>query len=95
MNIPLAYESNKYKNVTLSLRGQRITVTLHRLNYWVSRDMDPNFDLGKDVSHLCHERACVKWEHLNIETRSVNNKRKSCVQMGFCSGHDPEPDCVF
>lgn len=95
MNISKGYESNEYKTRTLSIRGQKITVRLHQLNCWVAHDMDPNFDMQKDVSHLCHMESCVRWDHLNHETKSTNSYRRECVKSGICSGHNPEPQCIL
>ena len=32
----------------------------------------------KDVPHLCHNRCCVKLEHLSYEPQSINNQRLVC-----------------
>ena len=59
------------------------------------KDFSKNFDSKMDVSHLCHLKSCIKVAHLNLETRSMNNKRKACVKVKKCYGHDPEPMCIF
>ena len=48
-----------------------------------------------EISHLCHERACVKFDHLNIESRSINLQRIACCTTKKCKGHDNEPDCIL
>ena len=95
MKFKKGFESGAYKSVKVTIRGQPIVVKLHVLNYWVAKDFPRDFDLTKDISHLCHERSCVKFLHLNQETRSVNNSRKNCSKALECCGHDPEPNCVF
>ena len=34
---------------------------------------------GKDISHLCHNKLCVRGEHLSAEPHAVNNARQKCV----------------
>ena len=46
-----------------------------------------------DVSHLCHNRACVKSEHLTFEAHYVNTGRRQCIALGSCLGHTPS--CIF
>ena len=77
------------------MRGQQIYVKLHVLNFWLSQDFAKDFDLTKDVSHLCHEPSCVKLTHLNHESHSVNINRKKCLKSLECTGHDPHPECIL
>lgn len=95
MKFSQGYESGRYKSIKLTMRGQQIYVKLHVLNFWISLDFAKDFDLTKDVSHLCHEPSCVKIAHLNHESRSVNVLRKNCVKNLDCSGHDPHPECIL
>ena len=89
------YENSKYRNLCLTLRGQKIFVRHHCLNYWIAKDFSVDFDLTKDISHLCHMPSCVKISHLNQESRTVNNSRKICATNSECTGHESEPDCVL
>ena len=34
---------------------------------------------GKDIRHLCHNKLCVRGEHLSAEPHAVNNVRQNCV----------------
>lgn len=51
------------------------------------------------VSHLCHNSLCIKPEHLAFEPDYVNAYRRTCVNLGHCSGHDygnvTFPDCML
>ena len=38
-----------------------------------------------DVSHLCHNKACVNANHLILEAHEVNMERLHCVAQGFCT----------
>ena len=89
------FESDKYKNVRLNLRGESIWVRLHVLNFWVSQDFPTPYDKLLDCSHLCHVPSCVKLSHLNLESRSINHARKACLKNGICSGHEGHPNCIF
>ena len=93
--IHTGYESDQYKTIQLTMRGQKIYIKQHALRYWVANDFPKDFDLSKDISHLCHKRSCVKLSHLNHESRAINNARKHCLKALSCAGHDPEPDCLF
>ena len=46
-----------------------------------------------DVSHLCHNKLCIREKHLTIEPHHVNTGRRQCVARGSCLGH--EPACIF
>ena len=59
------------------------------------------FDLGKlDVSHLCHNKLCIQPNHLSLENRATNCRRKRCVSAGVCRRHPKGdgtfyPDCIL
>ena len=43
---------------------------------------------SKNVPHLCHNRCCVKLEHLSYEPHSINNQRLVCKnESEFCGLH--------
>jgi hypothetical protein len=37
-----------------------------------------------DASHLCHNPLCVRPEHLIVESRTLNHKRKNCLFKVMC-----------
>ena len=39
---------------------------------------NPKMFEGKDVSHLCHNRQCVRKSHLYLEDSIKNQRRKGC-----------------
>jgi hypothetical protein len=48
------------------------------------------------VSHLCHNRACIEYNHLNFETAATNTQRsRRCLPNRACEGHGNEPKCLF
>ena len=46
-----------------------------------------------EVSHLCHNRTCIKPEHLTVEPHYTNTGRRQCVAAGRCLGHTIP--CIF
>lgn len=76
-----------------SFRGKQIKVTVHRFIFYIN-NMD-NFDTHMHISHLCHNKQCIKLSHLSMEPQSVNNSRKSCVAEGQCIGHGAHRPCLF
>ena len=53
-----------------------------------------------DASHLCHNKLCVRADHINFEDTIINNSRKACVARGVCNRHQKadgthHPDCLL
>ena len=71
---------------------KRMTVRVHRFLFYLY-----GFPCmtGRDVSHLCHNKACVNVNHLSLETRAINNQRKTCVAEKKCFGHVNYRDCIL
>ena len=71
--------------------------SVHRLSFVLSQGQDmfemPPRDL--DASHLCHNKTCIRPEHISLEPKSTNSQRKNCVSQGKCLGHDPYPKCFL
>jgi len=69
------------------LNRKRLKLHVHRLAFFLSephfRPLSPQFH----VSHICHNKLCLRSEHLSYETASVNNLRKVCRLNGQCTGH--------
>lgn len=43
-----------------------------------------------EVSHICHNRSCIKLDHLVLETHQQNMCRRHCVAARRClGGHGP------
>ena len=84
------YGAVKYK---CPISGLWRCTTAHRLSFMV---FNQNMDItGQDISHLCHNKLCVRGEHLSAEPHAVNNARQKCVNRCCCSGHGEFPDCVL
>lgn len=89
--------SPKYGKQKITLMdGSQKSERAHRLSFILSSGL---FDLplGYDVSHICHNTLCVKYEHLSLEPHEVNNSRQLCKNLSpqKCMGHRPFPDCLF
>ena len=67
------------------------TESVHRLVYMLSGKV-PKFQ----VSHLCHEKLCIKLEHLIDDTPRQNSERNTCKDSkdGTCTGHGDRPRCM-
>ena len=83
-----------YGIIRITFRGKRITLTVHRLRYFMKCDLQ-TLNPRMHVSHLCHNKLCIKMSHLSYETQNINNKRDNCVRTGICSGHRGYPDCIL
>ena len=38
-----------------------------------------------EMSHLCHNKQCVRYDHLIIEPHVINNNRQHCKAEGTCT----------
>ena len=83
-------DGSKYRE-----RAHRVSYMLeHRLLHSQVPRLDVNgFDL-LDVSHICHNKLCIKPSHLVLESHLTNVSRHYCVLVQSCIGqHDPP--CLF
>lgn len=56
---------------------------------------------GLEASHLCHNKACIKPEHMTAEPHLINMSRNACASVrktrgisNFCFGHQSYPQCM-
>ena len=81
-----------YLTYTYHLRPSSCTVS--KAQYLIQNSLCPyNFPQGFHVSHTCHNRKCIKIEHLSLEPAAINQNRKNCVSGGRCLGHGEYPLC--
>ena len=86
-------KEKKYPKMTISVRGGRSWHSVHCLVYFLSGN--PNIPTGKyHISHLCHEKKCVRREHLSLERPHVNKQRDNCKKEGTCFGHGDLHKCI-
>lgn len=83
-----------YGEVRIQFRGARVCLKAHRVIFALS-NKDIVLTESKDVSHLCHNRCCVKLEHLSYEPHSINNQRLVCRNEGECFGHHGYSHCFI
>lgn len=74
---------------------------VHRVSYMLEhqllRSEIPRIDANGDalhVSHLCHNKICMKPSHLVLESQLTNVSRCYCVSMQCCTGLH-EPRCLL
>ena len=83
-----------YGYLQIVLRGKRRKLAAHRLSYFVAQGfyrLDPRLH----VSHLCHNKLCVKTDHLSLEPAVINASRSRCVSRNACLGHEGYRNCRF
>lgn len=83
-----------YGVIRLMFRNHRRRVTVHRLQYFLQNNCMP-LSPQLHVSHICHNRLCVKIQHLSLEPCKVNSDRKRCNLDKACTGHRGFANCVF
>lgn len=86
-------DKDGYGVIRFQFRGKRVKVRVHRLSFYIHSSFS---DVRlHNVSHLCHKRNCIRYEHLSLEPISINNKRKNCVLNGECTGHYGYKSCIL
>lgn len=83
-----------YGEVRIMFRGTRVCLKAHRAIFAFA-NKDFILDDSQDVSHLCHNRCCVKLEHLSYEPHSINNQRLVCKNESECCGHHGYSHCLL
>ena len=85
----LCENSSGYPQHRVTTPGKSFTESVHRMMYWLTS--------GKpraQVSHLCHNKRCVRLEHLRDESASLNSERNTCNKEKSCNGHTDAPPCM-
>lgn len=83
-----------YGQFEFRLRGKKFKVSIHRLIYYLKNNCI-NLPTNLHVSHLCHNKLCIKIEHLSLEPARVNNSRQVCKNDGNCTGHYGFANCIL
>ena len=78
--------------------GSKSEVGSHRLAFMLENKLlksemptHDEYNQPLDISHLCHHKACVNVTHLVMEPRCINNDRKHCRNLNYCSGQHAPP----
>lgn len=88
-----AISQHGYGLIRVVFRGKRTQFKVHRLAYFlrIKQSLDPYYH----VSHLCHNKLCLKFTHLSYEPALINNSRNSCKNDGECHGHRGYQNCIL
>ena len=79
------------------------TDVVHRVVYFFETESESRTreDDGQwDVSHLCHNKCCIRIDHLTYEPHAVNTQRRKCHRTcrgrrRVCVGHGDYPACIL
>ena len=66
-----AKDKNGYRETHLQFRGKRVKVRVHCLLFYIKTNCTDTSKLH--ISHLCHNKACITFEHLSSEPARINN----------------------
>lgn len=73
---------------------RRQTFTAHRLVFYLGNGC--SFENAvHHVSHLCHNKKCIRLLHLSLEPSATNSNRNICRNLNSCRGHCGYRDCMF
>ena len=76
--------------------GSSSGIHAHRLMYICTKQhFLPRVPGIIDVSHLCHNSLCIRFDHLSLEPPVINSNRKVCKRRKNCHGHGQYKDCLF
>lgn len=78
----------------IRFRARKIKLTVHRLVYYIYNGC-VFIPSHLHVSHICHNKLCVRLEHLSLEPPNINNKRQVCKNEGLCTGHHGYANCIL
>ena len=87
--------NNEYRKVLLkeSCRSLKVWIRTHQLVYFL---FSGEFSIGDlEVSHLCNNKPCVNFHHLNLEPHKINLERRHCFMTNVCLGHSGYPNCIL
>ena len=48
-----------------------------------------------EVSHICHDKLCINWQHLSLEYKITNRQRNKCKKYGVCLKHHCGRPCLL
>jgi len=61
----------------------------HRMAYMLEHSLLPAdfvaMSAGLEISHLCHNKKCVRPEHIVLESHDINMSRVHCKNQMVCS----------
>lgn len=82
-----------YGIIFFLFRGRRKKLKVHRVQYFLTTG--EMLDKNMDVSHICHKKLCINFDHLSYEPHIINCKRNSCRDNGECEGHRGYKSCIL
>ena len=74
---------NGYGHVNVWTGNRKTTAATHRVSYELANGEIPN---GMEIDHVCHNRGCVKPDHLRVVTHKQNLENLSGLSARNTSG---------
>jgi hypothetical protein len=90
-----AVDRDHYGVARVTIKDKRIRFAAHRLMYYLSLDGKFLLNPSMHVSHICHVKTCINFNHLSYEPPIVNNNRMVCKNSGECIGHHGYKGCIL
>ena len=94
LHITPVYLQGKIVDIISCWNRTEKRIILDRIVIKIKRDCVPHKH-GNDISHLCHRKTCVNPDHMDLEDRMTNIRRKQCVRNNDCVGHEGKRDCLL
>lgn len=94
------FQPGGYGKIAVQMKDKRRKYyRVHRLVYMIQNNMAAipvQDDCGHrlEISHICHQKLCVKPEHLVLETHEVNMERLHCKVQRLCT-KSHQPHCLL
>lgn len=89
-----ATDHDGYAIIRTQFRGKLQLFTVHRLNFYLLNGCKFT-DINYHVSHLCHNKKCINFEHMSNEPVQINIERNRCRKTKVCIGHEGYKNCIF
>ena len=83
-----------YGVFTIRFRGRNYHLSAHKIMYFILSGYTI-INRNLHVSHVCHNKLCVNFFHLSLESSQINHSRNKCKRNKHCHGHGTYVDCVF
>jgi len=78
--------------VRIGVKGKSLLA--HRFAYFYEHQ-DSKSPPRFEISHLCHRKNCINFDHLSLEPSYTNKLRRHCVLKNKCVTHGKFRNCIL